>query len=131
MEMTWAIIKMILVLGTILLALFFLSRLVRGRRMGNGGGTDSGIRVLASQCLAPQKYISLVEVGGEVLALGISEHHISLLTKVENREFIQKISSRIQSQNRPENLFLFPSFQSFIAKAKEPKGGWLRRVYGK
>lgn len=130
MEMTWAIIKMILVLGTILLTLFFLSRLLKGRRMGRGNGAaSSGIRVLASQCLAPQKYISLVEVGGEVLALGISEHHISLLTKIENREFIEKISSQIQSQGRPEPLFLFPSFQSFFAK--EPKGGWLRRVYGK
>lgn len=132
MDMTWAIIKMILVLGTILLVLFFFSRLMKGRKMGSGNGAaNAGIRVLASQCLAPQKYIALVEMGGEVLALGISESQISLLTKVENKEFIQKISSQIPSPTRNENLFLFPAFQSFFTKPKEHQKVWWRRVYGK
>lgn len=128
--MTWAILKMILVLGTILLALFFLARLMKKTRIATVGSSgNSGIRVLATQCLAPQKYLSLVEMGGEVLALGISESQITFLTKIENREFIERISNPIDSKQ--ETAFPFHSVSSFFTKPKGFHSGWLKRVYGK
>ncbi len=130
MEMTWAILKMILVLGTMLGALFFLGRVMRkGRRMTGAASGDSGIRVLATQTLAPQKYLSLVEMGGEVLALGISEAQITLLTKIENKEFIERLSNQPGiKQGAP---FPLHYFQPFLAPSRGVKVGWLRRVYGK
>ncbi|MBM4339146.1 MAG: flagellar biosynthetic protein FliO [Deltaproteobacteria bacterium] len=128
--MTEAVLKMILVLGIILLALFFLARLLKKNRMMAGGASnDSAIRVLATQCLAPQKYLSLVEIGGEVLALGISEAHISLLTKIENREFIEKMLNR--TAHKQEASFPLQYFPPFFTKPKGLKNGLWRRVYGK
>jgi len=130
MEMSWAILKMILVLGTILLVLFLLARLMKKNRMMTGGSSsDSGIRVLATHCLAPQKYLSLVEMGGEVLALGISEAQITLLTKIENREFIERMLNR--AAPKQEASFPFHYFQPFFMKPKGFKDGLWRRVYGK
>lgn len=128
--MAWAILKMILVLGTILVALFFLARLMKKNRMMTGGSaSDSGIRVLATQCLAPQKYLSLVEMGGEVLALGISESQITLLTRIEKRESIERILNH--ADTKQEASFPLPYLQPFFTRPKGMKGGWLRRVYGK
>ncbi len=130
MEMTWAILKMILVLGTILLALFFLARLMKKSKVAvDGASGHSGIRILATQCLAPQKYVSLIEMGGEVLALGISESQITFLTKIENREFIERISQA--SASKQEGTFPFHYVQSIFTKPKGMNSGWLRRVYGK
>ncbi len=131
MEMTWPIVKMILVLGMVLVTLFYLSKLLKVRRGVGRPSTDSVIRVLASQSLAPQKTISLVEIGGEVLALGISETQISLLAKIENREFIEKISSQPPSPLKLEGFSLLHSFQPIFTKPKTAKGGWWRRMYAK
>lgn len=128
--MTWALIKMILVLGSLLAILFLFARLMKKGRGINGGATNgSDIRVLATQCLAPQKYLSLVDVGGEVLALGISESHITLLTKIENREFLEKLSNRAPL-NQAVN-FPISSLQPLFSKPKGLKKGWLRWIYEK
>ncbi|MBI5584051.1 MAG: flagellar biosynthetic protein FliO [Deltaproteobacteria bacterium] len=90
--MAWAAIKMLLALGIVLGLLFFLLRLLKqtswGRKERAG---DFSIRVLTTQMIAPRKYISLVEIGEEVLALGISEAQINVLTKIEHPELLQKI----------------------------------------
>ena len=65
--------------------LFLSRRLKRDGYSPKGTSLRIGIRVLSTKPIAPQKYISLVEIGGEVLALGVSEGQITLLTKVENQ----------------------------------------------
>ncbi len=128
--MTWAIIKMILVFASLLAVLFLFARLIkRGRGVNGGASNDSDIRVLATHCLAPQKYLSLVDVGGEVLALGISESNITLLTRIENREFLEKLSNRAPL-NQAVN-FPIPYLQPLFSKPKRLKNGWLRWIYGK
>lgn len=128
--MTWVIFKMVLSLGAILLGLFLLARLMKKNRMITGGTSgESGVRVLATQRLAPEKYLSLVDIGGEVLALGISETQITFLTKVENREWIERISSH--SDSRQEAVFPLPYLQPLFTRPRGIKGGWLRRMYGR
>jgi flagellar protein FliO/FliZ len=130
MEMSWAILKMILFLGTILLVFFLLARFLRKNRMMTGGSPgDSGIRVLATQYLGPQKYISIVEMGGEVMAIGVSEVQITFLTKIDNREFIERMLNRTASKQ--EGSFPLHYFQPFFIKPKGLKNGLMRRVYGK
>jgi flagellar biogenesis protein FliO len=89
--MIWATVKMILALGGILVLLFCLVRLFKRWEWGSGSpGTDGGIRVLSSKLIAPQKHISLVEIAGEVLALGVTSQQITFLTKIENQEMVKK-----------------------------------------
>ncbi len=89
--MIWATLKMTLALGAVmaLLALWVkvFKRWEGGRRVA---GPESGIRVLTSKLIAPQKYVSLVEIEGEVLALGVTAQQITFLTKIENKELVKR-----------------------------------------
>ena len=111
--MLWTTVKMALALGGVIAFLVFLVRLFkRWERVQGNLGPDNGIRVLTSKLIAPQKYVSLVEIGGEVLALGVTPQQITFLTKVENKEMIQKSVSRpgFKPETIPwlKSLALFP-----------------------
>jgi flagellar biogenesis protein FliO len=92
--MAWAALKMLLSLGVVLGLLFVLLRVLKQTPWARKDlGADVSIRVLTTQLIAPRKYISLVEIGGEVLALGVSEAQINYLTKIEHPELLEKIGS--------------------------------------
>ena len=103
--MMWAVSKMILGLGIVFILLFFLMRVLKRTPFVRGdSSSDSGIRLLTTKPITPQKYISLVEIAGEVFALGISETQITLLTKIENREFLEKMVARRSIPTEPLSL---------------------------
>jgi flagellar protein FliO/FliZ len=77
-------LKMIASLGVVLaiiLSLLYVSRKLAGRRMGAGGGKR--IQVLESHYLGVKKSISLVQVPGKVLVLGIAGDRIDLLDTLD------------------------------------------------
>ena len=100
--MLWAALKMMFGLGALLAFLYFLVRLAKrmefGRRLPP---TDTGIQLLTSKMIAPQKYISLVEIGGEVLALGVSNQQITFLTKIENKELVRGSLAELAGKAEP------------------------------
>src|SRR5512137_2525533 len=103
--MIWAVSKMILGLGIVFILLFFLTRVLKRTPFVRGeASSDSGIRLLTTKPIAPQKYTSLVEIAGEVFALGISESQVTLITKIENREFLEKVAARRSVQSEPQSL---------------------------
>jgi flagellar biosynthetic protein FliO len=108
--MVWPVLKMIFALGLFLVLFFFLIRLlkrvdwIKGKRSSGGS-----IQVLTSQCIAPQKYVSLVEIGGEILVLGISAQQITFLTKIANQDSLKKIlAASGSSSNGPPWLNIWP-----------------------
>jgi flagellar protein FliO/FliZ len=120
--MIWAVSKMILGLGIVFILLFFLMRVLKRTPFVRGdSSSDSGIRLLTTKPITPQKYISLVEIAGEVFALGISETQITLLTKIENREFLEKVAARRSVQPEPLSLL-----QQISKGSRWMKGGSLR-----
>ena len=72
-------VSLILLVGLIYAAMFFLRRFVN-RRRGSGG---LSIRILGSTFLGPKKGIYLVEVEGRRLLLGVTDGAISYLTELE------------------------------------------------
>jgi flagellar biogenesis protein FliO len=91
MEMLWAAVKMVFAMGVGLTLLYWLIRFTKGLdRARRGSAPEGGIKVLTSKPIAPQKYISLVEIGGEILALGISAQQVTFLAKIENREKVKE-----------------------------------------
>lgn len=78
-------------MGVGLTLLYLLIRFTKGLdRARRGSSPEGGIKVLTSKPIAPQKYISLVEIGGEILALGISAQQVTFLTKIENRDKVKE-----------------------------------------
>ena len=93
-------------IGGLLLALYLIRRLAAARS-GFLGGHEL-IRIIATRALAPKKYIALVEVGGSVLTLGVTNEQIACLDKVAADEFRSYVESR--------------------ADGRAPEGGFARRL---
>jgi flagellar protein FliO/FliZ len=80
-----------IILAVILLG-FYLIKRFGSRGTGLMGG-DQWIKVIATTYLAPKKMISLVEVAGEILVLGLTDNQITMLTKVTDQQAIHHLKS--------------------------------------
>ncbi|MBW1822820.1 MAG: flagellar biosynthetic protein FliO [Deltaproteobacteria bacterium] len=82
-------IKMLTALGVVLggmLVVYYFAKRILKRQVGNSKGKM--IRVIESSYIGVKKNISLVEIPGAILVLGITNDNISLLSKIENQETI-------------------------------------------
>ena len=86
-----------LVLGFIFLLFFGFKKYVLKNTVFGGG--EKLIQVVSTNYLAPKKNISLVEVAGEILVLGISDQNISLLTTIREPERIEVIKNAKGNDN--------------------------------
>ena len=85
-------VKMLLALGAtigVLLLAFKFTRGMIGERSGRAG--QGMVKVLSSTYIGVKKSISLVEVPGAVLVLGISGEGISLLSTIDDPETLNAI----------------------------------------
>lgn|GEM_PF-4803193 len=85
-------------IGGLLLALYLVKRL-GAARSGLFGGQEL-IRIIGTRALAPKKYIALVEVGGSVLTLGVTNEGISCLDKVPAAAFHENSEKTIGADHR-------------------------------
>ena len=77
-----------LVLGGLGIFFYFTKRVMR-KDIGNSG--ESMIRVLASQYIGLKKNISLVQIPGAILVVGIAADSICLLTKIEDKAILDQV----------------------------------------
>jgi len=80
-----------LVLGGLGVFFYFARRMLR-KDIGSAEGKM--IRVLASQYIGLKKNISLVEIPGAILVVGITGDTIRLLTKIEDKTILDQIHDR-------------------------------------
>jgi flagellar biogenesis protein FliO len=101
-DMFTTTLKMIAALALVLAGLgvfFYISRRVLRKDIGLQGGKM--IRVLASQYIGLKKNISLVEVPGAILVLGIAGDNIRLLTRIEDPKILDQIQGAGNGRNIP------------------------------
>ena len=77
-----------LILGGLLVVLYYSKRKFFNKETGSNGKL---IKVLGNASLGIKKHISLVEVPGAILVLGITNENISLLAKVEDDTIVEKV----------------------------------------
>ncbi len=77
-------------------------------------GGDKPVKVLANAYLGVKKSVSLVEVPGAILVLGITGDNISLLDKIEDREIIEEFKNR-ESVAKPLK------FSDYLSKFQKKK----------
>jgi len=112
-------IKMLTALGVVLggiLVIYYFAKRILKNQVGNSKGKM--IRVLESSYIGVKKNISLVEIPGAVLVLGITSDNISLLTKIENQEVIDDYK---KAENKKELLSFSDRLQQFSLKLKGMK----------
>ena len=105
-----------IVMGGLLVVFYFMKRFLK---RDIGGSKEQLIKVIASQYLGIKKSISIVEVPGSILVVGVSNDNISLLTKIEDKVVLDTL--------RQKSSRITPSFsdhlQRLTGKFKQDKGG--------
>ena len=93
------------VLGGLLIVFYFMKRFLK---RDVGGSNEALIKVIASQYIGIKKNISLVEIPGSILVVGVSNDNISLLTKIEDKDVLDDL--------RQENSRIAPSFSDHLQR---------------
>lgn len=86
-----------LILAVILIGLYLVKRFwPRGAGLLN---TDRLIRVITTSPIAPKKMISVVEVGEDILVLGLTDSQITMLTKITDEQVIHRLKENRGKKN--------------------------------
>jgi flagellar protein FliO/FliZ len=93
------------VLGGLFVVVYFARRFLQ--RQGSSS-RDRLIRVLASHYIGVKKAVTLVEVPGAVLVLGVAGDRMQLLTRIDDPAILERIRSR-ESQ-------VVPSFAEHLSR---------------
>ena len=97
-------IKMLSALGIVLGGMFVLFYFMKRYLKRNAiGSTEKLIKVLASSYIGVKKSIALVEVPGAVLVVGITHDNISLLSKIEDKDTLDKF--KVQGVDQTQTTF--------------------------
>jgi flagellar biogenesis protein FliO len=91
--------KMFAALGIVLGVLFIIFYFARRfSKINNSETKEKLIRVLANKFIGVKKNICAVEVPGALLILGVTHNQITLLTKIEDQEILDKIQHNPNTQ---------------------------------
>ncbi|MCG8480333.1 MAG: flagellar biosynthetic protein FliO [Spirochaetales bacterium] len=100
----WDLLRMLLVLITVLGAIYGLITLLRRRIPSGPDESDSPIKVLVTRNLGGSRDLHAVMVGKEVMLLGGNESGVQLITTIDDQETIDELvlahSSGTASQRR-------------------------------
>jgi len=80
-------IALFIVLGVLLAVYYFTKRLLN---KNVGGSQEKLIRILANTYVGVKKSISIVEIPGAILVIGVTGDNICLLTKIEDENTLSK-----------------------------------------
>ncbi|MDL1962743.1 MAG: flagellar biosynthetic protein FliO [Deltaproteobacteria bacterium] len=81
---------LVILLGGLFIVFYFLRRILKREVKGSSGKL---IRVLSSSYIGVKKNISLIEIPGSILVLGITSDNIRLLAKIEDEEILNRFKS--------------------------------------
>jgi flagellar biogenesis protein FliO len=95
------VIALVVILAGLLLILHLTKRIAQ---KGARKSKDPLIKVLAHEYIGMKKCISLVEVPGCILVVGISNEGLCLLTKIENEKILEMVKG--QEVDNPGTSFL-------------------------
>lgn len=111
-DVTLSALKMVISLGIVLAVIWGLYRVAkRNLPMAHGGGGGKGkmIQVLESQYLGVKKNVTMVQVPGAILVLGVAADNINLLAQINDPAVIKNIATT--TDNRRSVLSFKDQFQ--------------------
>ena len=93
-DLTAAAVKMVMALGVVLLLVWGMYRLAKGRLMVHPAGRQQKMmHVVESQYVGVKKSIAMVQIPGSVLVLGVGTDSVNLLSRIEDPEVIREITT--------------------------------------
>jgi flagellar protein FliO/FliZ len=108
-ELIPSALKMIAALAAVLGGLFVLVHFARRYLQRTGGPAKARlVRVVASQPIGVKKAVTLVEVPGCVLVLGVSGDRIQMLTRLDDPQALEQVRAHEGAET--------PSFYDHLSK---------------
>lgn len=104
-----------ILLGALIVSLYVVKRLIARKDNQSKGKL---IRVLANSYLGVKKSISLVEIPGAVLVLGVTTDRISLLARIDDTDTLQGLT---HSENEPMRWSFSNHIQKMSSRYKKEK----------
>ncbi|MBI5345157.1 MAG: flagellar biosynthetic protein FliO [Deltaproteobacteria bacterium] len=85
-----AVVTLLFVLGLLVLALYALKRHM-ARPSGFNGGSSDPVKVITRFFLGQKKNLTVVNIAGEILVLGVTPNAITCLAKLESPEAVDEM----------------------------------------
>lgn len=101
------VIFMILLLGWIV------------KRLGHNKKRNAYIHVKATHCISPKERIILVEVDKQLLVVGITSHHMTLLHTIDEQRAEKLLSQSISFEKSMDKNLFKQVLQSALKSKKE------------
>jgi flagellar biosynthetic protein FliO len=86
-----------IVIGIMVGAMYFFKRVMQQTTAGADAG--QAINIVAARYLGPRSSIMLVEILGQVVAIGVSHNQMSLLTTISDADALERLKG-IQRQTK-------------------------------
>jgi flagellar protein FliO/FliZ len=109
----------LVVVLVVVLILAYVLRRVSARLQRDSGGV---ITVIAQVPLGPSQFLSVVDVAGSILVLGVTQQSVTAISEIEDPALIEQLRRNIPQGGSPlkPNLAGIPSFRQWLQKAGEP-----------
>ena len=131
-DMSSAIFKTITALAIVLAAVLLISYIAKKVLKKNDivFGKDKLIRVLGTSYIGVKKAITLLDVAGEVLVIGVTNNNITMLTKLESEDAKSKLLNSNSKLRIPNSELQTPKDEMVaqIAKTIQEKVRKLKRI---
>ena len=100
-QMSWwstlaYLISLVAVFAFVVVMAYFASKFLSGRFANQMTGT--GGKVLEHLPLGPHKSVCIVELGGKLLMLGVTDHQITLLSEITDNKEIERLHRQVVLQ---------------------------------
>ena len=86
------LVSLFAVFAVVLVMAYFAARFVGGRF--NAARVSAGGRILENLPLGPNRSVCTVEMAGRVFLLGVTEHNISLLGEITDKDLIEHLHAQ-------------------------------------
>jgi flagellar biogenesis protein FliO len=117
-DLTTAAIKMVGSLGVVLLIVWALYRIAKGKLPINAmGGKAKLIQIVDSQYVGVKKSIALVQIPGSILVVGVGADNVNLLTRIDDPDIINGIKAAPEKQR----ALNFTDQLNRFTKPRQPK----------
>jgi flagellar biogenesis protein FliO len=98
-DLATAAIKMMFSLGVVLLIVWGLYRLAKGKLPSPAiGGKTKHIQLVDTQYLGVKKSVAMVKIPGSILVLGVGAENVNLLSQINDPDILNTISVNPKKQ---------------------------------
>ncbi len=119
-SMTAAAVKMVAALSLVLGFILLVTWLVKKYQKKFGGGFGGGglVTILGTGAIGVKKQITIVDVAGEILVLGVAGENISMLSRINDQETAARLR-RVKSSNLQNKIDRNYELDSVLEEKRE------------